>query len=89
MTSPGPTGSKIYSTADGTVVVAGTNGGYGNSIDIDHGFGIVTRYGHLSEILVKEGQIVHKGDIIGVKGSTGHSSTGFTCIMKCATTTNP
>jgi len=70
----GPTGSKIYSTADGTVVFSGLNGGYGNSIDIDHGFGIVTRYGHLSEVLVKEGQVVHKGDVIGVQGSTGRST---------------
>jgi murein DD-endopeptidase MepM/ murein hydrolase activator NlpD len=70
----GPIGSKIYSTAEGKVVFAGINGGYGNSIDIDHGYGIITRYGHLSQILVDEGQTVHKGDIIGVQGSTGRST---------------
>jgi murein DD-endopeptidase MepM/ murein hydrolase activator NlpD len=70
----GPIGSKIYSTANGKVVSAGRNGGYGNAIDIDHGFGIVTRYGHLSEILVEEGQDIKKGDIIGVQGSTGRST---------------
>ena len=70
----GPIGSKIYSTAEGTITYAGINGGYGNSIDIDHGFGIITRFGHLSQILVKEGQVVHKGDIIGIQGSTGRST---------------
>jgi len=70
----GPIGSKIYSTADGKVIAAGRNGGYGNAIDIDHGFGITTRYGHLSEILVQEGQLVKKGDVIGIQGSTGRST---------------
>ncbi len=70
----GPTGSKIYSTAEGTVAFAGISGAYGNAVDIDHGFGITTRYGHLSEIRVKEGQTVHKGDVIGIQGSTGRST---------------
>ena len=70
----GPAGAKIYSTADGEVVSAGRNGAYGNAIDIDHGFGIATRYGHLSEILVKEGQHVKKGDVIGIQGSTGRAT---------------
>ena len=69
-----PAGSKIYSTADGVVSSAGRNGGYGNAIDIDHGFGITTRYGHLSQILVKEGQQVKKGEVIGIEGSTGRST---------------
>jgi len=70
----GPIGAEIHCTADGTVTAAGRNGGYGNAIDIDHGFGISTRYGHLSEIRVHEGQVVKKGDVIGVQGSTGRST---------------
>ena len=67
----GPPGTKIHSTGDGKVVFAGIGGAYGNVVDIDHGFGVTTRYGHLSEIFVKEGQTVNSGDIIGVQGSTG------------------
>ena len=70
----GPAGSKIYSTGDGKIIAAGRDGAYGNAIDIDHGFGIVTRYGHLSEILVQEGQTVRKGDVIGIQGSTGRTT---------------
>lgn len=70
----GPAGAKIYSAADGKVVAAGRNGAYGNAIDIDHSFGVTTRYGHLSEIRVKEGQVVKKGDLIGIQGSTGRST---------------
>ncbi len=70
----GPAGTKIHSTADGKVIAAGRNGAYGNAIDIDHGYGIVTRYGHLSKILVKEGQSLKKGDVIGIQGSTGRST---------------
>lgn len=70
----GPIGSKIHSAADGKVVSAGRNGAYGNAIDVSHGFGITTRYGHLSEVLVHEGQHVKKGDVIGIQGSTGRST---------------
>ena len=70
----GPANAKIHTTADGTVISAGKNGAYGNAIDIDHGNGITTRYGHLAEILVQEGQKVKKGDIIGIQGSTGRST---------------
>jgi murein DD-endopeptidase MepM/ murein hydrolase activator NlpD len=70
----GPPGSRIYSTAPGKVVTAGRNGAYGNMVDIEHGFDISTRYGHLSQILVHEGQIVKKGDLIGIQGSTGRST---------------
>ena len=70
----GPAGSKVYSTADGKVLAAGRNGAYGNAIDIDHGFGLTTRYGHLNEILVHEGQNIKKGDLIGIQGSTGRST---------------
>lgn len=70
----GQNSSPIRSTADGTVVAAGREGSYGNMIDIDHGFRVVTRYGHLSEIKVHIGDKVKKGDIIGVQGSTGRST---------------
>lgn len=70
----GPIDSKIYATADGVVKFAGRGGAYGNMIDIDHGFSVVTRYGHLSQILVEDGQTVKKGQIIGIEGSTGRST---------------
>lgn len=70
----GPVGSKIYSTSSGVVAKAGRRGAYGLSIEIDHPFGISTLYGHLSRVLVSEGQRVHKGDVIGIQGSTGRST---------------
>lgn len=70
----GPEGAKIRATANGKIVDAGRSGAYGNAVDIDHGLGIVTRYGHLSQILVQAGQQVKKGDIIGIQGSTGRST---------------
>jgi murein DD-endopeptidase MepM/ murein hydrolase activator NlpD len=71
----GPVGTPIYATADGTVETAGwNNGGYGNLIKIDHGRGIETRYGHLSQVLVHDGQRIHRGDLIAKMGSTGRST---------------
>lgn len=70
----GPSGSGIYSTADGKVTAAGRNGAYGNAVDVEHEFGISTRYAHLSRILVSEGQRVRKGDLIGIQGSSGRST---------------
>lgn len=71
----GPVGTPIHATADGTVIRAGWNsGGYGNFIEIDHGRGIVTRYGHLSKVDVREGERVTRGEIIGKMGSTGRST---------------
>lgn len=70
----GPVGEPIYATADGVVEKAGWGGGYGNMIDIGHGRGIETRYGHLSKILVTEGQHVKRGDLIARMGSTGRST---------------
>jgi len=70
----GPSGSKIYASADGTVSHAGRLGAYGNMVDINHGFNIVTRYGHLSQILVEDGQKVKKGQVIGIQGSTGRAT---------------
>ncbi len=67
-------GTKVFATADGTVTQAGmTDGGYGNKIIIDHGFGYETLYGHLYKILVEPGQKVKRGDVIGLVGSTGLS----------------
>jgi murein DD-endopeptidase MepM/ murein hydrolase activator NlpD len=70
----GPLGAHIFSASAGKVVNAGHKAAYGNMVDIDHGFGIVTRYAHMSRILVKEGDIVHKGQQIGFQGSTGRST---------------
>ena len=68
-------GTPITATADGIVVVAGWNsGGYGNMVDIDHGNGIVTRYGHAQEVVVSPGQTVTRGEIIAFMGSTGFST---------------
>ncbi len=70
----GPWGSTVASTAAGTVVWAGMRGGYGNMVEIDHGYGFRTRYGHLSSILVAVGAKVQKGSPIGKLGSTGRST---------------
>lgn len=68
-------GTPITATADGIVVVAGWNsGGYGNMVDIDHGNGITTRYGHAQEVVVSPGQTVTRGQIIAFMGSTGFST---------------
>jgi murein DD-endopeptidase MepM/ murein hydrolase activator NlpD len=70
----GPAGSKILAAGDGKVVGAGWEGAYGNAVDIDHGFGLITRYGHLSSINVTEGEMVKKGQVVGIQGSTGRST---------------
>jgi murein DD-endopeptidase MepM/ murein hydrolase activator NlpD len=70
----GPWGSTVGATAPGVVVWAGGRGGYGNMVEIDHGYGFKTRYGHLSSILVKVGDRVEKGSPIGKLGSTGRST---------------
>jgi murein DD-endopeptidase MepM/ murein hydrolase activator NlpD len=69
-----PTGYPVRATAGGTVVTADNAGGYGNMVEIDHGNGVTTRYGHLSAILVKVGEIVSKDALIGRIGSTGRST---------------
>ncbi len=68
------TGTPVFATAEGTVAVAERTGGYGNCVDISHGFNYLTRYAHLSEILVKAGQKVKRGEMIGRVGSTGKST---------------
>ncbi len=68
-------GTPIVATADGVVIVAGWNsGGYGNMVDIDHGNGIMTRYGHASQVVVSAGQYVRRGQVIALMGSTGFST---------------
>src|SRR5690606_37938690 len=69
-----PTGTKIKSAGQGTVVNAGWNGGYGRMVEIDHGNGLTTRYAHLSRIHVKEGQTVEKDSVVGEVGTTGRST---------------
>ncbi len=71
---PGPTGTPIYATADGIISHAARQGGYGNMIEINHGKGITTRYGHLSKIIVSDNARVRRGQIIGLMGSTGRST---------------
>jgi murein DD-endopeptidase MepM/ murein hydrolase activator NlpD len=70
----GPWGSAVHATAPGKVVFAGRRGSYGNMVEIDHGFGVHTRYGHLSKITVQRGMRVEKGAAIGRVGSTGRST---------------
>jgi len=67
-------GQPVVATGDATVGAAAPNGAYGNMVVLDHGFGIVTKYGHLSRMAVKPGQTVHRGDVIGYVGSTGRST---------------
>jgi len=70
----GDTGDPVRVTANGTVTIAGWNGGYGNMVEVDHGNGLATRYGHMSKIEVKVGQHVKIGETIGRIGSTGRST---------------
>jgi murein DD-endopeptidase MepM/ murein hydrolase activator NlpD len=67
-------GDPVRATANGRVESAGWSGGYGRMIEIDHGNGLSTRYGHLSEIKVKVGDVIKIGQIIGAVGSTGRST---------------
>jgi murein DD-endopeptidase MepM/ murein hydrolase activator NlpD len=70
----GDTGDPIRATAAGTVTIAGWSGGYGKMVEVDHGNGLVTRYGHLSEIDVDVGDTVRAGGVVGKLGSTGRST---------------
>ena len=69
-----PVGTKVQAPADGIVISTGAQGGYGNAMVIDHGYGIVTRYGHLDSFAVRAGQKVKRGDLIGYVGNTGRST---------------
>lgn len=67
-------GDAIYATAAGKVTKAGWDGGYGQMVEIDHGEGLKTRYGHMSQITVEVGEHVRPGQVIGHVGSTGRST---------------
>ncbi len=68
-------GDPIYSTADGTVTHAASAGNYGNLVIVDHGYGLETRYGHMSAFKAKVGQKVKRGDLLGLVGSTGRATS--------------
>jgi murein DD-endopeptidase MepM/ murein hydrolase activator NlpD len=70
-----PIGTKIFATGDGVVQFAKFERGYGKMVVINHGYNFQTVYGHMSLILVQEGQKIKRGDIIGLVGNTG-TSTG-------------
>ena len=69
-----PTGTDIYATGNGRVLSAGWQQGYGNCVEIDHGFGYVTLYAHMHTISVNAGQTVNRGEVIGRVGNTGKST---------------
>lgn len=69
-----PSNYNILAADNGVVVAAGTSGTYGNRIVINHNNGFTTLYGHLSSINVEVGQVVEKGSVIGIMGSTGNST---------------
>jgi murein DD-endopeptidase MepM/ murein hydrolase activator NlpD len=67
-------GTQVRAPADGIVIFAGVKAGYGNTLIIDHGYGLETWYGHTKQVLVSKGQRVKKGDAIALLGSTGRST---------------
>ena len=67
-------GERVHCSGGGVVTVAGPSGGYGNMVEVDHGNGLATRYGHMQRILVKVGDKVDPGDVVGLAGSTGRST---------------
>ena len=69
-----PRGTPVFAPADGTVVEAGWKNGYGQTVVLDHGHGMTTRYGHLSKIEVANGQELKRGEELGLVGSTGRST---------------
>ncbi len=84
-----PLGTPIYATADGIVTDAGYNdGGYGNRVVINHGFGYETLYGHMYRVKARVGQRVKRGEVIGYVGSTG-KSTGPHCHYEVHRNGNP
>jgi len=70
----GPVGQPVYAPSDGTVIFTGTEGAYGNILVIDHGYGVKTRYGHLSRILVHLGDRIGRGDEVALIGDSGRST---------------
>lgn len=70
----GPTGTPVYAPAKGTVLFLGKEGGYGKMLVLDHGNGLVTRYGHLNDSSLKISQVVQRGEIIATMGNSGRST---------------
>ncbi|MCR5506554.1 MAG: M23 family metallopeptidase [bacterium] len=70
----GKEGTPLYVTAAGKVIQAGPRGDYGLAVEVDHGLGFTTLYGHLSKITVQKGDIVEEGTKVGLAGSTGRST---------------
>jgi murein DD-endopeptidase MepM/ murein hydrolase activator NlpD len=70
----GPKGTPVVATGSGIVVFAARRGEYGNTVEVDHGYGIRTRYAHLATIIAQIGSRVDKGAIVGMLGSTGRST---------------
>jgi murein DD-endopeptidase MepM/ murein hydrolase activator NlpD len=71
---PAPRGTPVLSAGYGKVTFVGQRPGYGNTVEVTHGTGLVTRYGHLSAFIAKEGDIVSAGTPIAKVGSTGRST---------------
>lgn len=69
-----PPGTPVYSPADGVVSYVGYESGYGKLVSIDHGYGVVTRFGHNSRVFVEQGQRIRRWDVISAVGSTGRST---------------
>jgi murein DD-endopeptidase MepM/ murein hydrolase activator NlpD len=69
-----PHGQSVLTPSDGTIVFVGSEGGYGKILVVDHGYGVKTRYGHLSEIFVGLGDRVKRGEKIAAVGNTGRST---------------
>lgn len=69
-----PEGTPIYCVQEGVVVFAGERGTYGNAVIVDHGDGLRTLYAHASKVLVSEGEVVEKGQVIALVGNTGRST---------------
>jgi murein DD-endopeptidase MepM/ murein hydrolase activator NlpD len=84
-------GEPVHATADGIVTIAGASGNYGNLVVVEHGYGITTRYGHLSRFAATSGQQVRRGDIVGYVGSTGRSTSAHLHyeILMSGQLTNP
>lgn len=70
----GERGDLVVAPANGTILKSGWTGGYGNLVEIDHGNGLVTRYGHLSKVEVSQGDSIQRGQLLGFVGSTGRST---------------
>jgi murein DD-endopeptidase MepM/ murein hydrolase activator NlpD len=68
------TGTSVYATGRGVVDFVGSRGGYGITVEINHGFGYRTVYAHLSRTLIREGQVIRRGQIVALSGNTGLSS---------------